>query len=68
MHYTQCTRLVKAENRHLYIVYFVSDCAEGNIVTVCGLTVALTAAALILAKCSIYRPDSVSSENLDQNI
>jgi len=49
MHYTQCTRLVKAGNRHLYILYVVSDCAEGNVMTVCGLTVALTAAALILA-------------------
>jgi len=50
MHYTKCTRLVKAGNRHLYILYVVSDCAEGNVMTVCGLTVALPAAALILAE------------------
>jgi len=35
MHYTQCTRLVKAENRRLHILYFVSDCAESNITNVC---------------------------------
>jgi len=42
-------RHCQSENRYLYILYFVSDCAEGNVMIVYGLTVALTAVALLLA-------------------